>query len=457
MANDPRRFLRYLEAERNASLLYRALADTVDGDRREALLELAQIEDEHAEHWVEKLTEYGVPIPPAPTALDPTDAALVSRARGAGFADVLRHLEEAEGADAGMYDDEPEAPDSMSEDEREHIEVFQQMRTSLEAGTDGRPGARTGIASSRRRPGEPWHRGDKSGSTRAAVFGVSDGLVSNTALVMGFAGASTNNSTVLFAGLAGLLAGAFSMAAGEYVSVASQRDLFQREIAMEASELRDKPEEEQKELELIYRAKGVDRETAASLAAQIMSDPKTALDTLAREELGLDPDELGSPIKAALSSFVAFAIGASVVVIPYLFFMGEGASTHHPAGHRRRAGRHLDAGGRRHRRPPLRPRRGVLRHAPAAVGGRSRDRHVRGRQPRRHQRGLGGARPPPRRRAAHARDRRAHDRRHEADGGDPPLVPGARPRRALVGVARRAGRHHRLHRLVHRPRGRPRR
>jgi VIT1/CCC1 family predicted Fe2+/Mn2+ transporter len=326
MAADPRRFLRYLEAERNASLLYRALADTVDGDRRDALLELAQIEDEHAEHWIEKLTEYGVPVPPAPTALDPTDAALVARARGAGFADVLRHLEEAEGADAGMYDAEPEAPDSMSEDEREHIEVFQQMRTSLETSAVTAPAAH-GHRVITPTPGEPWHRGDKSGSTRAAVFGVSDGLVSNTALVMGFAGASTNNSTVLFAGLAGLLAGAFSMAAGEYVSVASQRDLFQREISMEASELRDKPEEEQKELELIYRAKGVDRQTAASLAAQIMSDPKTALDTLAREELGLDPDELGSPIKVAISSFIAFAIGASVVVIPYLFFMGEGASS----------------------------------------------------------------------------------------------------------------------------------
>ena len=265
MGNDPRRFLRYLEAERNASLLYRALADTVDGDRREALLELAQIEDEHAEHWVEKLTEYGVPIPPAPTSLDPTDAALVARARGAGFADVLRHLEEAEGADAGMYDEEPEAPASMSEDEREHIEVFAQMRTV--AGVRRPTGTPAAAAHGHRvitpSPGEPWHRGDKSGSTRAAVFGVSDGLVSNTALVMGFAGASTNNSTVLFAGLAGLLAGAFSMAAGEYVSVASQRDLFRREIAMEASELRDKPEEEQKELELIYRAKGVDRETAA--------------------------------------------------------------------------------------------------------------------------------------------------------------------------------------------------
>ena len=332
MSSDPRRFLRYLEAERNASLLYRALADTVDGDRREALLELAQIEDEHAVHWVAKLEENGIPVPPAPTTLDPTDAALVARAKGAGFADVLRHLEESEGADAGMYDEEPEAPTSMSADEREHIEVFQQMRSDIEGSDlDGTAVAPPLDGSGHRvitpGPGEPWHRNDKSGSTRAAVFGVSDGLVSNTALVMGFAGASPGNSTVLFAGLAGLLAGAFSMAAGEYVSVASQRDLYAREIAMEASELREKPEEEQKELELIYRAKGVDRDTAASLAAQIMSNPKTALDTLAREELGLDPDELGSPLKAAISSFIAFAIGASVVVIPYLFFMGEGASS----------------------------------------------------------------------------------------------------------------------------------
>ncbi len=330
MASDPRRFLRYLEAERSASLLYRALAQTVDGDRREALLELATIEDEHAEHWIEKLTENGIAVPPAPTSLDPSNAALVARARGAGFADVLRHLEVAESDDAGMYDAEPEAPSSMSQDEREHIEVFQRMITSMETST---PVAMPGPSGHRvltPADGEPWHRGDRTGSTRAAVFGISDGLVSNTALVMGFAGASTGNRTVLFAGLAGLLAGAFSMAAGEYVSVASQRDLFRREIDIEASELREKPAEEQKELELIYRAKGLDRDTAASVAAKIMSDPKTALDTLAREELGLDPDSLGSPVRVAISSFISFAIGACVVVIPYLFFMAPGASTSIP-------------------------------------------------------------------------------------------------------------------------------
>jgi vacuolar iron transporter family protein len=323
MNNDPKRFLRYLNAERNASLLYRSLAETTTGERKEALIELAEIEDRHAAHWIEKLTEYGVDIPPAPTSLDPNDAAMVARARAAGLNTVLGQLEENEGADAGMYDDEPEALSTMPEDEREHAEVFRKMM-------QGAPNPMAGVTrTADRNSTEQWHKVDKSGSVRAAIFGVSDGLVSNTALVMGFAGASLagslDNSTVLFAGLAGLLAGAFSMAAGEYVSVASQRDLFRREIEMEAQELRDKPEEEAKELELIYRAKGLSKEQAREVSQQIMSDPKTALETLAREELGLDPDELGNPIKVAISSFLAFALGASVAVIPYALFSGATA------------------------------------------------------------------------------------------------------------------------------------
>jgi len=322
MSQDPKRFLGYLEAERNAVLLYRALAETTDGDRREALLELAEIEEHHAAHWIEKLEEYGIPVPPAPIDLDPNDAGLLARARAAGLDGVLQTLEEVEGAASGMYDEEPEAPLGMSDDERAHAEALRLMRedpTMLV--TQGRAPHRV----LRPGDGEKWHRTDRSGSIRAAVFGISDGLVSNTALVMGFAGADTANSTVLFAGLAGLFAGAFSMAAGEYVSVASQRDLFRREIEMEATELRDKPEEEQKELELIYRAKGISREVAAQTAAQIMSDPKMALETLAREELGLDPDELGSPVKVAISSFVSFAVGASFVVLPYFFLSGTAA------------------------------------------------------------------------------------------------------------------------------------
>jgi len=320
-SRDPKRFLRYLEAERNAAMLYRALAGTTDGERREALLELADIEDQHAEHWLAKLTEYGVTIPPAPTTLATDDAALVARARAAGMDEVLARLEEAEGEDAGMYDDEPEALPTMPTDEREHAETFRRLRTEG-SGELVHPEPTLG-SGGEIDFGENWHRADASGKWRAAIFGVSDGLVSNTALVMGFAGSGIDRSVVLFAGIAGLLAGAFSMAAGEYVSMASQRDLFRREIDMEARELAEKPEEEQRELELIYRAKGLDRETAKSTAARIMSDPKTALDTLAREELGLNPDELGSPIRAALFSFVAFAIGAFVVVLPYLFTGGN--------------------------------------------------------------------------------------------------------------------------------------
>ena len=318
MSDDPRRFLRYLDAERNASLLYRALAESTDGEQREALLELADVEDKHAQHWVDKLTAYGVDIPPAPTVLNADDEQLVRRARSLGLVSVLDTLEQNEGADAGMYDDEPEALPTMPSDEREHADVFRALK-----------GGEPERFPHRERPtkgGEPWHRTDKSGSVRAAVFGVSDGLVSNTALVMGFAGASLGgaieNSVVLFAGLAGLLAGAFSMAAGEYVSMASQRDLFKREIDLERPELLEKPEEERLELELIYRAKGLPREQARAVADQIMKDPEIALDTLAREELGLDPGELGSAWKAAVWSFLSFAIGASVVVVPYALFSG---------------------------------------------------------------------------------------------------------------------------------------
>ena len=318
MSDDPRRFLRYLVAERNASLLYRALAESTDGEQREALLELADVEDKHAQHWVDKLTAYGVDIPPAPTVLNADDEQLVRRARSLGLVSVLDTLEQNEGADAGMYDDEPEALPTMPSDEREHADVFRALK-----------GGEPERFPHRERPtkgGEPWHRTDKSGSVRAAVFGVSDGLVSNTALVMGFAGASLGgaieNSVVLFAGLAGLLAGAFSMAAGEYVSMASQRDLFKREIDLERQKLLEKPEEERLELELIYRAKGLPREQARAVADQIMKDPEIALDTLAREELGLDPGELGSAWKAAVWSFLSFAIGASVVVVPYALFSG---------------------------------------------------------------------------------------------------------------------------------------
>ncbi len=170
------------------------------------------------------------------------------------------------------------------------------------------------------------HRaGGQSGTFRAAVFGVNDGLVSNLSLVMGVAGAGTDSQFVLLAGVAGLLAGAFSMAAGEYVSMSAQRELFENEIATERRELAEDPKGELKELQMIYESKGMPNEAAAKLAAHMMTDPEVALDTHAREELGLDPAELGSPWGAAASSFIAFVIGAIIPVLSYLVASGTTA------------------------------------------------------------------------------------------------------------------------------------
>lgn len=170
------------------------------------------------------------------------------------------------------------------------------------------------------------HRGvSGGGNLRAAVFGVNDGLVSNAGLILGVAGASANNSMILLSGVAGLLAGAFSMAAGEYVSVRSQREMFEHQIALERDELAQYPEEEAEELALIYAARGLARGDALKLAKTIIADPAQALDTLAREELGLNPDELGSPRAVAIFSFLSFGAGALVPLLPFLVLAGDRA------------------------------------------------------------------------------------------------------------------------------------
>ncbi|HTD90571.1 MAG TPA: VIT1/CCC1 transporter family protein [Burkholderiales bacterium] len=167
------------------------------------------------------------------------------------------------------------------------------------------------------------HRGMASGGNlRAAVFGVNDGLISNASLIMGIAGATSGNALILLSGAAGLIAGAFSMAAGEYVSVRSQREMFEYQIGLEKEELDHYPQEEAEELALIYQARGLSRDDAVRLATQLTADPQRALDTLAREELGLNPEDLGSPWGAALFSFSAFAIGASIPLLPF-FFAGD--------------------------------------------------------------------------------------------------------------------------------------
>lgn len=312
-----RRWRELLASERDAAALYARLAAAETGERQEIFRELAETELRHAAHWSAKLESAGAAVPAA------GKPSLRTRLLGAAadrlsVQTVLPLIERAEHADAGMYDDEPDALPGMAADERAHARTLASLVDS--APDSAKPDPVRQIA---RR--ERWHRGDRSGALRAGIFGVSDGLVSNTALVMGFAGSGVSHGATLLAGIAGLLAGSFSMAAGEYVSMSSQREMFQREISLEQAELEEKPEEERAELVLIYRAKGLARPDAERLADKIMADRSVALDTLAREELGLDPGQLGSPWTAAASSLLSFALGAFVVVLPYLVGSGTAA------------------------------------------------------------------------------------------------------------------------------------
>lgn len=307
-----RRWRELLQSEREAATLYERLAQAETGERREVLRELAAVERRHAAHWEGRLQAAGAEVPP-PGAV-PLRTRLLGRiADHWSVAAVLPLVERSEKADAGTYDAEPDAAPGMAGEERGHARTLSRLNES-------RPSVREGIA---RR--ETWHRGDRSGALRAAVFGVSDGLVSNTALVMGFAGSGSSRTAIVLAGVAGLLAGSFSMAAGEYVSMSGQREMYEREIGLESQELEEDPESEREELVLLYRAKGLGKQEAGKVADTIMADREVALDTLAREELGLDPDALGSPWSAAVSSMLTFALGALVVILPYLVTGGTTA------------------------------------------------------------------------------------------------------------------------------------
>ncbi len=298
--------------EMDGAALYRALSERSEGERREIFLQLSEAEARHAAHWADKLVELGEPEPrPEDHRSSPKARLLVWLTRRFGARAMLPIVERAEIADAGHYDAVPEAKRSMAVDERIHARVVAGLSPAT---------VRTGIIR-----GERWHRGDASGALRAAIFGANDGLVSNLALVMGVAGGQASGRVILLAGLAGLLAGSFSMGAGEYVSVRSQRELFEREIRLEAEEIEAMPEEEANELALIYRAKGVPKEAAEAMAASIMRDPAQALDTQAREELGLNPEELGSPWGVAVSSFLSFATGAVLPVLAYMIGSGTAA------------------------------------------------------------------------------------------------------------------------------------
>lgn len=341
--------LENLKLEQDAIVLYEALAAIEKDERRAAAFQhIASNERRHAAIWEERLRELGATVPAAGRPRARVRFIIVlARLFGTRFvSDLVKALEGDEEAAYAGQETHP-AVEAIAADEREHAEIWKRLDSEAKPASAAEVGT---AAKSRRRRGTPtdlvagdhpgiepgdmnaaetiakgerWHTSGRSGTLRATIFGVSDGLVSNLSLVMGVAGASAAGGFILLAGIAGLLAGAFSMAAGEYISMQSQRELFERQIALEKAELEAMPEEEEKELAAIYVAKGFTREEAATIAARVFKDPKTALDTLVREELGLDPDELGSPWGAALGSFLAFCVGAAVPVLPYLFGSGS--------------------------------------------------------------------------------------------------------------------------------------
>lgn len=307
--NDVDQYKENLRGEIDGAALYRLLADAErDPERASIFRDLAATEERHAGLWRRKLEEANVAIPS-----DQRPSLRVRiigwLARRFGSRSVLPMASALEADGYGSYMDQGGDALTLARDERAHGRTLTGLAGISEPSDIVRR--------------ESWHRLGGGGTLRASIFGINDGLISNLSLVIGVAGAAPEGGTVLLAGVAGLLAGAFSMAAGEYISMRSQRELFERQIEMERMELETNPEEEREELALIYRSKGIPKAEAERLADTIISDPAVALDTLVREELGLDPSELGSPWGAAAGSFVAFAVGAFVPVLPYLVVRGE--------------------------------------------------------------------------------------------------------------------------------------
>lgn len=295
-----------LDDEIDGGALYRLLAEAeAEANRKAVFLQLAQVEDRHANVWRRKLHQAGVePKEHGPSLRIRLIGLLAKRF---GVRSVLPIVRSMEAGAYWTYMAQDETARALAPDEREHGRTLDRLR---------RPATEPAAAIVAQ---EKWHRTAGGGTLRASVFGVSDGLVSNTSLVMGFAGAQTEGKFVLLAGIAGLLAGAFSMAVGEYASMRAQRELLERQIELERMELELIPAEEREELALIYQAKGLAKEEAEAMAARLTENPEVALETMVREELGLDPGQLGSPWGAAIGSFLSFVAGAFVPVIPFLF------------------------------------------------------------------------------------------------------------------------------------------
>jgi VIT1/CCC1 family predicted Fe2+/Mn2+ transporter len=315
--DDPRRrYQANLQGEVDSASLYRTLSQTEKNpELAQVYARLAAVEEAHAEFWKRKIGTIGQRSPRMRPSFRTRTLAWLAQRFGPAL--VLPSINTLEQMDSGTYDRQPEAvAGGLPAAERSHARIIEALAAPS-------PGALSGATIARL---EGRHRGLGGNALRAAVLGANDGLCSNLSLVMGVAGAQLASHAILVTGLAGLLAGACSMALGEWLSVSTTRESYQRQIKTEADELEQVPEEEEEELALIYQAKGLPEDQAKALAQRLIANKETALDTLVREELGIDPDELGGSAWAAAGiSFLLFAVGAIFPVAPYFALSGQAA------------------------------------------------------------------------------------------------------------------------------------
>lgn len=307
-----KRYRANLQAEREAVFLYSRLADSeAVAPLKEVYQKLALCEAKHVAVWEAKLIDAGLEPGPFKPGIKPRILAFLSRRAGAAAVAPLIAAIEKDAANEYAGQNFVEAI-AMDKEEKSHARVF----SYLARHADGVEGAQVARLEGRHKAG--------GNALRAGVLGANDGLISVFSLVMGVAGTGADNQALLITGGAGLLAGALSMAMGEWLSVQNARELYQNQLKIEAQELEEAPEEEREELILIYQAKGLDSETATKMADRLLLDKTQALDTLAREELAIDPAELGgSAWEAAFTSFVLFCLGALFPVLPYFFASGS--------------------------------------------------------------------------------------------------------------------------------------
>ncbi len=312
---DIKRYFANRQKEIDGAALYRVLAETEKQPQMaEVYGKLAASEEKHAAAWEKKLSDLKVSLAPRKPTWRAASMIWLAKRFGPQF--VLPTITSNEKADSQAYDGQPDSEaQEFSLEEKSHSRLLS-MASQSTGGLSGGSVAQL----------EGRHKAGGGNALRAAVLGANDGLVSILSLTMGVAGATNSRPAILIAGLAGVLAGAGSMALGEWLSVQSSRELYEHQIKIEAEEIAANPEEEQEELALIYQSKGLPEARAKEMASHMMADKANILDTLAREELGIDPEELGgSPYEAAVTSFFLFAFGAFFPILPYLIWSGTTA------------------------------------------------------------------------------------------------------------------------------------